>query len=78
MAGPSHPPVPAVLAEYVPRPPSSRVPLIWQPGHYDWDGARYLWRTGAWVIRADHGTLWQDGYWQSAAPVSVWVPGHWL
>lgn len=75
---PSHPPVPAVLNERVPPAPRSPVALIWQPGHYDWDGARYDWVDGRWVPRAGHGTLWQDGYWDPSGGTSVWVPAHWI
>lgn len=75
---PDHPPVPPPLAEQVPAPPRVRVTLIWQPGHYEWDGRTYLWQPGAWVERAGHGTLWQDGYWQRRGAQSVWVPAHWL
>ena len=38
----THPPVPPALAELVPAPPQSDVSLIWQPGHYDWNGTDYV------------------------------------
>lgn len=66
------------MAEQVPVPPRSTVTLIWQPSHYDWDGANYQTIPGVWVTRAGHGTLWQDGYWRSNSPISEWVPGHWM
>lgn len=72
------PPVPPLLAERVPAPPRSAVALIWRPGHYDWDGARYSWIAGAWVERAGHGTLWQDGYWQRDGASFGWVAAHWI
>jgi WXXGXW repeat (2 copies) len=74
----AYPAVPAPRAELVPVPPRSSVPLIWQPGHYDWDGARFLWVPGRWVDRAGHGTLWQDGYWRREGSGYVWVPAHWM
>ena len=73
-----HPPIPPIRAEQVPAPPRSSVVLIWQPGHYDWNGRAYVWVPGEWVDRAGHGTLWQYGYWQDSAQSSAWVPGHWL
>ncbi|MBC7799691.1 MAG: YXWGXW repeat-containing protein [Gemmatimonadaceae bacterium] len=73
-----HPPVPPIPAEAVPPAPRASVPLIWQPGHYDWTGSDYVWIAGVWVPREGHGTLWQDGYWRSTGAASVWVPGHWL
>lgn len=74
----THPPVPATPAEQVPAPPKSAVTLIWQPGHFDWNGAAYSWVRGQWVPRAGHGTLWQDGYWTVTGGQSVWVAAHWI
>lgn len=73
-----HLPVPPIRAERVPAPPRSAVVLIWQPGHYNWNGSDYVWTAGQWVERAGHGTLWQDGYWQRTSQTSVWVPAHWI
>ncbi len=75
---PSHPPVPPIPAEQVTAPPPSRFALIWQPGHFDWDGFGYRWVGGAWVERAGHGTLWQDGFWRTTPAGALWVPAHWL
>ena len=75
---PSHPPVPPLPAEQVPAPPRSPVALIWQPGHFDWNGTGYVWVTGEWVGRGGHGTLWQDGFWQRSGDGSAWVPAHWM
>ncbi len=74
----THPPVPPIPTEQVSAPPPSRVALIWQPGHFDWNGRGYRWTPGAWVERAGHGTLWQDGFWRSTPEGAVWVPAHWL
>ena len=74
----THPPAPPAFAEQVPAPPRSKVPLIWQPGHFDWDGIGYIKVPGRWVDRAGHGTLWQDGYWRQVSGPSVWVPAHWI
>src|SRR5947209_830530 len=73
-----YPPVPVPRAEAVPNPPSSPVPLIWRPGHYEWDGTSYAWVPGAWVDRAGHGTLWQDGYWRREGARYIWIPPHWM
>jgi len=77
-AQPPYPAVPAPLTELVPTPPRSSVPLIWRPGHYDWNGSRFVWVPGRWVDRAGHGTLWQDGYWKRRGSGYVWVPAHWM
>jgi hypothetical protein len=73
-----YPSVPAPRSELVPKPPRSSVPLIWQPGHYDWTGQTFVWVAGHWVDRAGHGTLWQDGYWTQRDGTYVWVPAHWM
>lgn len=73
-----NPQPPPVRAEVIPKPPVSEEPLIWQPGHWDWEGAGYVWREGDWVKRAGHGTQWQDGYWTTSNGVWVWQPPHWL
>ena len=73
-----YPQPPPVRAETIPLPPVSEQPLIWQPGHWDYDGQGYTWREGRWVERAGHGTQWQDGYWSNATGSWAWVPAHWL
>jgi hypothetical protein len=70
--------VPQAQDEVVPAPPVSEIPLIWRPGHYDWDGSQYVWTAGEWTQKAGHGNLWQDGYWQKQGDQYVWVRGHWL
>jgi hypothetical protein len=73
-----NPSPPPVRVEAIPKPPVSEEPLIWQPGHWDWEGTGYVWREGDWVKRAGHGTQWQDGYWATSNGVWVWQPAHWL
>ena len=73
------PPPPPVLTETISKPPVSGVVLIWQPGHWDWDGAgSYFWRAGDWVDREGHGTQWQDGYWGVVDGRMAWVAAHWV
>lgn len=74
----AYPSVPTPLAEQVPAPPRSPIPLIWRPGHYDWNGTTFVWTAGEWVDRAGHGTLWQDGYWRRDGASYTWVPAHWM
>lgn len=76
---PAQPPaIPPIRAERIPAPPASAITLIWQPGHYDWDGIAYHWIEGEWVQRAGHGPLWQDGFWRREGGGYIWVPPHWL
>lgn len=72
------PQIPEMPVERVPRPPPSTVNLIWQPGHFDWDGGGYRWIPGEWVPTEGHRRLWQDGIWQRAGDTWVWSPAHWL
>lgn len=58
-------------------PPVSEQPLLWQPGHWDWNGTSYVWAPGTWVPRDGHGTVWQPGYWAMGNVGCAWVPGHW-
>ncbi len=51
-------PIPAPLAETIPRPPVSPVPLKWQPGHWDWTGTSYVWIPGQFVESAGLGGTW--------------------
>ncbi len=72
----THPPIPPYQTEDVPLPPVSAVVVVWQPGHFDWDGANYQWVPGEWVERKS--TTWLDGYWDETKPTPVWVPAHWV
>ena len=73
-----NPPPPPVRTEVIPKPPVSEEPLIWEPGHWDWDGSGYAWREGEWIKRAGHGTAWQDGYWTNQNGSWAWLPAHWM
>jgi hypothetical protein len=74
-----YPPVPALRAEIIPKPPVSEDQLIWQPGHWDWLGGSYAWTAGQWVPAAGHSANWQFGYWTSNSERQwVWIPAHWL
>ncbi len=76
MANP-YPPVPAALAETMPKPPVTGEPLMWQPGHWDWSGTGYVWQPGQYVPAAGHGGLWQSGWWNRTSSGWTWQPGHW-
>lgn len=72
----THPPIPPYISEEIPLPPVSDTVVVWQPGHFDWDGAAYTWQPGEWVQRAN--STWMDGFWDETRPTPVWVPAHWL
>ncbi|HET8995087.1 MAG TPA: hypothetical protein VFN42_00320 [Acetobacteraceae bacterium] len=75
--GNPYPPVPAPLAEHRPLPPVSAQALMWQPGHWDWNGSGYVWQKGQYVPAAGHGPLFQPGYWAQTPSGWSWQPAHW-
>lgn len=69
------PPPPPLRPERVPgRPP--RGDLVWQPGHWQWNGRSYVWVPGQWVVRRRRGR-WRPGRWVRRGGGYVWVPGGW-
>jgi hypothetical protein len=73
-----YPPVPPLQAETIPNPPVSGVPLIWQPGHWNWTGTGYAWQPGEYVPQGGHSNMFMPGYWQQSASGWTWVPAHWM
>ena len=74
---PNYAPIPPPRAETVPPRPGER--LIWQPGHWHWDGYRYIWLRGHYVQRRPHYGHYAEGHWAWGPRVGryVWVPAHW-
>ncbi|MCC6719483.1 MAG: YXWGXW repeat-containing protein [Acetobacteraceae bacterium] len=74
------PTAPALRAEVRPKPPVMEEEQIWQPGHWDWDGATYTWREGVWIKREGRSNLWMDGIWtRDKVPGPCrWEPAHWV
>ena len=77
IAVPPYPPVPAALPDPMPKPPVTPIPLVWQAGHWDWNGAGYVWQTGQWVPAEGHGPNWQPGWWNAIGGEWRWDPAHW-
>jgi hypothetical protein len=71
------PPVPPVISEVMPKPPITAEPLMWQPGHWDWNGSGYVWAKGQYVPAAGHGNLWMPGWWSRSDSGWSWQPPHW-
>lgn len=76
-SGNPYPPVPAALSETIPKPPITAEPLMWQPGHWDWNGSGYVWAPGQYVPAAGHGNLWMPGWWAKTSGGWAWQPAHW-
>jgi len=71
------PPVPPPMQETIPKPPVTGEALLWQPGHWNWNGNGYAWQPGEYVPAAGHGNLFQTGYWEQTPTGWRWVPAHW-
>lgn len=76
--GNPYPPVPALIPEPMPNPPVTAEALMWQPGHWDWNGTGYVWAIGQYVPAAGHGNLWMPGWWSRTSAGWVWQPPHWM
>ena len=50
---------------------------VWAPGQWQWDGARWVWVTGAWRLPPRQGMAWQAPRWRSEDRGFVFVPGGW-
>jgi hypothetical protein len=70
---PGYAPVPPPQAEVVPGPPNRHV--VWEPGHWHWDGYRYVWIAGHYTER--RRGHWVEGRWAWRGGVWTWVPAHW-
>jgi hypothetical protein len=71
-----YPPPPPPRAETVPPPPGTR--YVWEPGHWHWNGATYVWVGGHYVIRQARWHEYVPGHWQQNPYGQwVWVAAHW-
>jgi hypothetical protein len=75
------PSAPALVEETMPKPPVSEQQLIWQPGHWDWNGNTYAWTSGDWLPKPPSGSgMWLEGHWtrEGKSAPCVWVPAGWV
>ena len=68
--------------EPIPRPRFERAPpprhgMLWEPGHWHWDGRRYLWFGGRYIPFREEFHHYVPGAWVLVGPRWEWVPGHW-
>jgi hypothetical protein len=72
-------PPPPVRYEVAPPPPRERAEiLVWDPGHWRWDGHDWDWVPGHYVERPRHEAQWEPGHWAERPNGTwVWVAGHW-
>jgi hypothetical protein len=74
-------PPPPAHSELVPPPPPSGVPMVWQPGHWQYTGLAgnpWYWQDGKYVAVPPGANTWVPGVWQQQANGTwMWVSGHW-
>ncbi|UFN50998.1 hypothetical protein LPC08_10480 [Roseomonas sp. OT10] len=51
--------------------------VVWQHGHWHWDGREYVWIPGRWIERPPVGEHFVPGRWAWGYSGWLWVPGHW-
>ncbi len=66
---------PAIREEMVPPAPSTDV--VWQSGHWSWNGAQYIWVSGVYVARPRPQVAWVPGHWDQSPNGWTWVDGYW-
>jgi hypothetical protein len=50
---------------------------VWVGGYHHWDGARYQWVPGRYVIPPRPHGVWVAGHWRQRGGGWVWIEGHW-
>lgn len=50
---------------------------IWIPGHYGWDGRKYVWARGYWTPPPPGRASWIPGRWDYRNGGHVWIEGRW-
>jgi hypothetical protein len=68
-------PPPPARHEVLPSRPGPR--YVWVEGSYRWDGRRYYWRPGTWVLPPGRYDRWVPGHWVNSRHGYYWVEGHW-
>jgi WXXGXW repeat (2 copies) len=70
---------PPLRYEVAPPPPRERAErLVWDPGHWRWDGRDWDWVPGHYVERQRRETTWEPGHWNERPNGSwIWIEGHW-
>ena len=72
-----YPPVPP--PRYEPPPPPPPRHMVWEPGHWHWNGVRYVWVQGRYVPRQPTSGQYVPGHWAFDRRTGqyVWRPAHW-
>lgn len=67
-------PPPVVVEHPAPRPGPG---YVWVGGYHRWDGHRYVWAPGRWVVPPRPHGVWVNGHWAHEPHGYYWVEGHW-
>jgi hypothetical protein len=59
------------------RPPPPGAAYRWIPGYHRWDGHRYIWVDGRYVLPPRARAVWVPGRWVSSPRGWFWRAGHW-
>lgn len=72
-------PPPAVRYEVAPPLPPQRMEVVvWDPGHWRWDGRDWDWVPGHYIERPQREARWEPGHWvERPNGTWAWVEGHW-
>ncbi|MBV8900603.1 MAG: YXWGXW repeat-containing protein [Verrucomicrobia bacterium] len=68
------PPAP-IVEPGPPRPPGPG--YVWVAGHWHWNGYRWVWRHGHYVLRPRGRGEWVPAHYDRRPGGWVYVPGHW-
>jgi len=69
---PTEPPPPNQIEQT----PPPQLGVIWDAGHWEWNGSAYWWRRGAWRD-ARAGSHWVPDRWEQVGNEWHHVAGHW-
>jgi hypothetical protein len=67
------PPAPIVQ----PMPPTPAPGYVWQPGYWSWNGVKWVWVPGTYVVPPYPGAVWVGGHWVPRGHGWTWVDGRW-
>jgi hypothetical protein len=51
--------------------------MVWDPGHWRWNGRQYVWIPGHYLEKPRRTAVWVPGQWMARHRGWVWVEGHW-
>ena len=73
LAQPAYPPIPELRPEVIPPPPGARV--LWEPGHWHWNGVQYVWLGGHYIQRRPNYVHYVPGHWAAGPRGLALDPG---